>query len=236
MAIDTALLDLAAESGRATLRLYRWQPFCLSLGRHEPALRRYGRDRIVALGVDVVRRPTGGRAVWHARELTYAVAAPASGTLREAYRGIHSLFVAAIRSLGAEASLAPEPRRVPGPADGACFAAPVGGEVLVRGRKVLGSAQLRQSSAFLQHGSLLLEDDQHLVHQLAGEAGDVAPELPLSRAVGRRIEFEEAAHAVERAAVDWTGPWRPLGDPTAVLERANRHAARFRSTEWTWER
>ncbi|MFN2326957.1 MAG: biotin/lipoate A/B protein ligase family protein, partial [Gemmatimonadales bacterium] len=76
MAIDRALLDLAAGEGAVVMRLYRWHPHCLSFGRHEPALRRYDRERIAALGLDTVRRPTGGRAVWHARELTYAVAAP----------------------------------------------------------------------------------------------------------------------------------------------------------------
>src|SRR5690606_19846924 len=73
MAADRALLDLAVREGVVVLRLYRWDPFCLSFGAHEPAARRYDRDRIAALGLDTVRRPTGGRAVWHARELTYAV-------------------------------------------------------------------------------------------------------------------------------------------------------------------
>ena len=64
MAIDSALLDLVDRSGGAFLRLYRWEPHCLSFGRHEPASRRYDRARIAELGLDCVRRPTGGRAVW----------------------------------------------------------------------------------------------------------------------------------------------------------------------------
>ena len=76
MAIDSALLDLADQEGSAFLRLYQWQPHCLSFGRHEPARRRYDVERIRSLQLDCVRRPSGGRAVWHARELTYAVAAP----------------------------------------------------------------------------------------------------------------------------------------------------------------
>src|SRR4029434_4665896 len=66
-AIAQTLLDLASQAGFAVLRLYRWEPFCLSFGRHEPALRRYGRASIEARGIDTVRRPTGGRAVWHAQ-------------------------------------------------------------------------------------------------------------------------------------------------------------------------
>ncbi|MBI2403017.1 MAG: lipoate--protein ligase family protein [Gemmatimonadetes bacterium] len=92
MAIDQALLDDVDRRGDlAYLRLYRWNPPCLSFGRNEPALSRYDRAEIERLGVDVVRRPTGGRAVWHDDELTYAVAAPvaAFGCLRDSYRVIH---------------------------------------------------------------------------------------------------------------------------------------------------
>jgi lipoate-protein ligase A len=88
--------------------------------------------------------------------------------MREAYAAIHGLLAAAIGSLGVKALLAPRSSLTPGLASGPCFAAPVGGEVLVQGRKLVGSAQLRAGDAFLQHGSLLLEDDQSLVRDLAG--------------------------------------------------------------------
>src|SRR2546425_4755314 len=76
MAIDASLLAEAARTGRAFLRLYRFDPPCLSLGRNEPAAARYDRTAIARLQLDVVRRPTGGGAVWHEHEVTYAVAAP----------------------------------------------------------------------------------------------------------------------------------------------------------------
>jgi lipoate-protein ligase A len=109
MALDQAMLARAAL-GERWLRLYRWAPHCLSFGRHEPALRRYDRARIEALGLDVVRRPTGGRAVWHAEELTYAVALPsgAVGDLRQAYREIHGVLLQALRLLGVTAEPAPD--------------------------------------------------------------------------------------------------------------------------------
>src|SRR5512134_3612466 len=69
MALDQALLDQAERAGEGFLRLYRWEPFCLSFGRHEPALKRYDRAAVTRRGLDTVRRPTGGRAVWHAREV-----------------------------------------------------------------------------------------------------------------------------------------------------------------------
>jgi lipoate-protein ligase A len=237
MAIDCALLDLVRAGEGSVLRVYRWEPWCLSFGRHEPVLRRYGRAKIDALGVDVVRRPTGGRAVWHARELTYAVAQPAvSGSLRESYRAIHGMMADAVRRLGAPALLAADPPRVPGVGAGACFAMPVGGEVIVAGRKVVGSAQLRMDGALLQHGSMLLGDDQRLVRDLAGDGDQPAAEVSLSTAVGRPVAFEEAAGAVRAAA----GAWRPDGmevtDAEPILALARSHEARFRSEEWTWSR
>jgi lipoate-protein ligase A len=123
-------------AGSAVLRLYRWDPWCLSFGRHEPALGRYGRGPVEALGVDVVRRPTGGRAVWHARELTYAIAAPAAlGSLPEVYRLAHEMLGEAIAGLGGAAKLAPAPARPPPPGSRAGFAPPARGEVLIEGRK-----------------------------------------------------------------------------------------------------
>ena len=133
--------------------MYAWEPD-LSFGRHEPAGRRYDADRVAALGLATVRRPTGGRAVWHAGELTYAVAAPADelGALRQAYRDIHLVLRDAVRSLGVPAELAPLSRAA-SVDTGACFASPAGGEVLVAGGKVVGSAQLRRGAALLQHGA-----------------------------------------------------------------------------------
>src|SRR5438094_4722705 len=118
MAIDEALLCEADQSGRAFLRLYRWSPPCLSFGRHESVTTRYDRAAIARLGLDVVRRPTGGRAVWHEHEVTYAVAAPvaAFGSLRASYRAIHERLAAALRTLGVDAKLASHrpPRSAPG--------------------------------------------------------------------------------------------------------------------------
>ncbi len=239
MAIDAALLDLADAGGSAFFRLYRWDPHCLSFGRHEPARRRYDAERIGALGLDCVRRPTGGRAVWHARELTYAVAAPLSafGGLREAYETVHLFLAAALTALGAAPRLAPRSTPVGGVGTGPCFASPVGGEVMIDGHKVVGSAQLRQGDAFLQHGSLLLDDDQGLVRDLAGFSENGAAEAPVSRLLGRTVSFEEAAAAISAVARDrLPGLAETEQLPDAVYAGISRHAPRFRSAEWTWQR
>lgn len=243
MALDRAFLDLAAGEGVSLLRLYRWAPSCLSFGRHEPAARRYDRARIEARGLDTVRRPTGGRAVWHARELTYAVATPetALGGLRDAYRRIHTWLAEALVSFGADATLAAPPARAPTPADGACFAAPVGGEVLVRGWKVVGSAQVRTGGALLQHGSLLLEDDQAMVRAVALHAD---PRPPAERSLrdllaGREVTWEQAAEAVEVAArAGWPAGAAAIStaEIAAAEAAAGRWEGRFRDPTWTWGR
>jgi len=238
MAVDAALLDRTRETGQAFLRCYRWEPHCLSFGRHEPALRRYDTDRIRALGLSCVRRPTGGRAVWHARELTYAVTAPLSafGGMREAYAAIHGLLAAALGTMGVQALLASRSWPTPGVGSGPCFAAPVGGEVLVRGKKVVGSAQLRSGDAFLQHGSLLLADDQGLVGELAGLTPAV-PGAGLVVPLGIEPSFDEVAETLLATAESrLESAVREEGLPAPIAALATAHAARFRSDAWTWQR
>ena len=234
MWIDDALLRRARE-GVAFLRLYRWDPACLSFGRHEPAGVRYDRERIAALGLDVVRRPTGGRAVWHEQEVTYAVAGPVTlfGSLRATYHAIHEMLAAALRRLGLDAGLAPAPARTPGPGAGACFATPVGGEVLVAGRKVIGSAQLRDGDRFLQHGSILLADGQDLITRVSRRAAPAPAAAGLGALLGRDITFAGTAEAVATAAeCAWPGRWERAEAPCREPDDSNP----FADPEWTWRR
>ncbi|HEV8455550.1 MAG TPA: hypothetical protein VGQ24_11690 [Gemmatimonadales bacterium] len=242
MAIDQTILDRAELHGESWLRLYAWEPHCLSFGRHEPATRRYDAERIAALGIATVRRPTGGRAVWHGPELTYAVAAPSPrfGSLQEAYLEIHDMIGRALGELGIDAVLASSRGSVPLDA-GACFSQPAGGELLVGGRKVVGSAQLRQGGALLQHGSILLADGQHIVRELMrGSAGDDPfsslreTALPL---LGRSLAAAELAEEIaDTAAARWPGSWNRSTAASEVIEAASRHYPRFRSPAWTWAR
>ncbi len=242
MATDQTLLDRAELLGESWLRLYAWEPHCLSFGRHEPATRRYDAERIAALGIDTVRRPTGGRAVWHGHELTYAVVAPGPrfGSLQEAYLEIHDMIGHALGELGIEAVLASSRRSVPLDA-GACFSQPTGGEVLVGGRKVVGSAQLRHGGALLQHGSILLADRQRIVGELMqGPRGHDSlsslreTALPL---LGRSLAVAELAEAIaDTAAARWPGNWHRMTAASEVIEAASRHYSQFRSPAWTWAR
>jgi lipoate-protein ligase A len=237
MAVDEALL-VRAGGGERWLRLYRWRP-TLSFGRHEPAERRFDARLIERLGLATVRRPTGGRAVWHADELTYTVALPAAelGGLRPAYRAIHRVLQDAVRHLGAPAELAAARDRTSEVGAGACFATPVGGEVMVAGRKLVGSAQLRRSGALLQHGSLLLDGDQTMVGRVTSGRVPADGSIALSRALGRVVSWDEAAAAVMAAA---ERAWPPLSPATAeLLDEVERDAAlreaMYCSPSWTWQ-
>ena len=200
MAYDAALLAESDVTGQAFLRLYRFDPPCLSLGRNESA-DQYDPAAIARLGLDVIRRPTGGRAVWHHHEVTYAVAAPIAtfGGLRNAYRSIHERLATAIRSLGADATLAlhqPPPSSIPLCRPASCFAIPTGGEVLVAGRKLIGSAQVRMRGAFLQHGSILLDGSQDIVGIVSRQRSAVGGETTLAAVLRRRVSFDEVANAI----------------------------------------
>jgi lipoate-protein ligase A len=232
MALDQWLLEHAEREGarHAWLRLYRWDPPCLSFGRNEPARLRYDRELIERLGLDVVRRPTGGRAVWHEHEVTYAVVAPvaAFGSLRESYLAIHRRLADALSRLGAAATLAPSPQRAPGPEAGPCFTQPVGGEVVIEGRKVVGSAQVRLGNAFLQHGAILLDGSQDIVSQVSRAAAAAMAATTLTAALGRRVGFDEVSTAIVDA-------WSP---ECAVIRTAEPPArrSRFHHPAWTWRR
>jgi len=234
MSIDYSLLRRAQE-GVAFFRLYRWSPACLSFGRNEPATRRYDIAEIERLGLDTVRRPTGGRAVWHDAELTYAVAAPSEtfGSLSETYNIIHITIGAALRRLGIPAELAGKPAPGAGAlSGGACFAAPAGGEVVVAGKKLVGSAQVREQDAFLQHGSVLLEDGQDVVTQVTSGLPVRPVSTSISALLARTVEFDEVAAAVEEEAKgSWSGSWSKQELPCTALEHA-----KFAGPDWTWQR
>lgn len=232
MAIDASLLAESHATGRAFLRLYRFEPPCLSLGRNEPTAH-YDRAAIARLGLDAVRRPTGGGAVWHEHEVTYAVAAPIATFgegLREAYHAIHARLTTALRALGVAATIAPDhPTGRPRDRGSPCFAAPVGGEVLVEARKVIGSAQVRHGGSFLQHGSILLAGSQEMVRLVSRERGAGSGETTLSTVLGRPVTFSEVVDAIVAA-------WGDDITSTNLHQPPPTSTTVFSDPAWTWRR
>jgi lipoate-protein ligase A len=198
MAVDEALLRSAPLAQGATIRLYGFEPAALSLGRSQPAAGACDARFLEEQGIDLVRRPTGGLAVLHEHERTYAVVGrldrpPFDGGVVATYRAIGRAIEQALRAIGVAASAsavgrAPDPRGRDGPS---CFSTATAHEVVVGGRKLVGSAQLRRREAFLQHGTILVR----------AEPERLARALGLSACAGF-TDLEREVGAVDEAGLD----------------------------------
>ncbi len=240
MALDEALMTRARRTGDGVVRVYEWATPTLSLGRNQRARGVYTAERARALGVGVVRRPTGGRALLHHREITYSVTAPApSGdSLGASYRAINALLVQALQALGVAVQVAESAGRFPPPASAPCFERPAPGELVAGGRKLVGSAQYREQGAMLQHGSLLVHDEQSLVVRLAdAPVGEPAPAATLAGLLGHEppaAAFAEALFAAVRR--QWDAAAAPLPEEAQLARDAEGALARYTDAAWTWRR
>lgn len=243
MAVDAALMESVRAGAPPVLRFYRWDPPCLSLGRNQPAAGRYDLDALRARGVDVVRRPTGGRAVLHDRELTYSVVVTEGGlgSPRECYTAINRALVAGLRRLGVEAALQPRTgARAPVPSLAPCFKEPAEGEVVAGGRKLVGSAQWREGGVVLQHGSLLLEGSQDEVRTWTrGTSAADRDEAPatLAELCGTLPPWKRLTEALAAGWEEVTGSvLQPTELTSAERATAERRAEHFADPAWTWHR
>lgn len=169
MAFDVAMLKQALYSAQPILRVYQWQPYCISLGYHQSPdsidLEKCLKDQI-----DIVRRPTGGRAVLHAEEVTYCVVIPNnssfySSSIQESYQKISHALVRGIQKLGISADLQKQSLNMKAhyqkKESMSCFSAVSRNEVMIEYKKLIGSAQRQFPEGLLQHGSILL-GNKHL--------------------------------------------------------------------------
>ncbi|MEX2527009.1 MAG: biotin/lipoate A/B protein ligase family protein [Gemmatimonadota bacterium] len=252
MALDHALaLTLPSSSG--VVRFYGWSRPTLSLGRHEPATGVWNPEAARKTGVDVVRRPTGGRAVFHQAEVTYSVAVPARvlGGARGAYALIHRGLVLGLRKLGVPAALVTTQGRVLSPDAGPCFRDPTPGEIMVAGRKVVGSAQARLGAALLQHGSVLLDGSQEeslaRLRCVGGRAASSPEEgggSPGATTLTESLGYSPTPDNVAGALLQGLGEVLPgfqeaegeMGSVAEVGALAQDLLRRYESSEWTWLR
>ncbi len=203
---DLELLDACARGEiPGAVRLYGFAPACLSLGRMQP-IDDVDLDACARDGVDVVRRPSGGRAVLHDQEVTYSVVCRSTdpvfgGRVLESCSRIHEAVSAGLEVLGVRtiarglpADLRRDAREGAAVAD--CFARPAAHELLdVQGRKLVGSAQARRAGALLQHGSVLLEPPRAAGY-LRGEAPQGRGGVGVRELVGRHVSREELVGAL----------------------------------------
>jgi lipoate-protein ligase A len=244
MACDVALMARARRTGESVFRVYAWARPTLSFGRHEAARRHYDASVIAAAGVDVVRRPTGGRALLHHREVTYSITAPVvpGESLASSVRRFNQLLLGALRALGVDAREADKTHAMR-PEGAACFAVPSAGELTLDGRKLVGSAQVRQDGALLQHGSILLDDDQGRIAGFsAGPYLPPAPAASLREALGAKAAYEPVRDALLRVVAESNGG-RSAADLVLTPDEAlggspdlDDALGQFRDEAWTWRR
>ena len=220
MAVDEAILEhIGRGEAPATLRLYAWDPACLSLGHAQP-FADVDRARLKERGWEVVRRATGGRAILHTDELTYSVTGSAdepvlAGGVLESYNRLAGALLLAVKNLGlsvemkegkADSATAPNP---------VCFEVPSTYEITVNGKKLIGSAQARKKEGVLQHGSLPLTGDltricQALTFESNAARANAAQRLlaratTVESALGRAVTWDESAEAFIHAFEEQLG-------------------------------
>ncbi len=236
MARDHALAD-RLEPGTGVLRLYEWDPPTVSFGRNEPSEEIYSVERALAEGVAYVRRPTGGRAVLHHRELTYALAFPLGtfGGLKKAYRIINRGLLAGLQTLGASVHLAANTGPSLPPDAGPCFRQPAEGEVMALGRKLIGSAQTRIGDSVLQHGSIILDGDQDLLRRLRGDDEPDPPPATLKSLLGAVPDLPSLRAAVRRGLAETIGgSWSEADLRSDEKMAAQELQAHYEDPGWTW--
>ena len=253
MAIDEAILRAVVEGrGQPTLRLYSWEPPCLSLGRSQK-LADVDMGALQDAGLDLVRRPTGGKAILHVDELTYSVVVAqddprVAGGIVGSYRRLSAGLLRGLERLGVTGLMA-DRRAENGSFEGpVCFEVPSDYEITAGGRKLAGSAQMRSQGVVLQHGALPLRGDIARICALL--AAHPAPARVRARATtveealdrsdpsqsGRTVTWDETAEALISGFAEALNLTLELGTLTdeehgwANLLRAERYGTR----DWTY--
>ncbi len=203
MALDEALLmGRQRRASPPTIRLYAWDPPTISLGYGQRLDARIDEAAAAALGVGLVRRPTGGSAILHEgpeSELTYSVVAgegdfPGADDLLGTYRWIGAALCEGLRALGTAAEMVAVQPSDPSSMPTFCFARTGSYEIEVEGRKLVGSAQRRQGGAFLQHGAVMLDaHPDRLARVFPRQDEPLRGMTTIAAALGRRPSFDEVA-------------------------------------------
>lgn len=237
MGLDQAILEsVAASRTPPTLRLYGWEPAAVSIGYFQGLDEEVDVDACRSRGIDVVRRITGGGAVFHQTELTYSIVLPESHPLAArsvlvSYERICAGIVEGLALLGVPAAFAPI------------------NDIVSSGRKVSGNAQTRKLGCILQHGTVLLDVDVELMFELLRVPSEKAKGrliqdvkarvAGLRTLLGRVVSYAEAEDALERGfRAELDLDYAVEAAPTAQeLAAAAEHAAgRFQARDWNYRR
>jgi len=209
MAVDEELLARAQGGDRVpVLRFYGWNPPAVSLGRFQKTEDAVNIEACKQRGFDIVRRITGGRAVLHCYELTYSIISRTDNPLfppnvHGTYKVIAEGLVGGLRNLGIPAEVVSRTSRhahlvEARVKDPACFSSPSWYEIVVNGKKIIGSAQRRMSHAFLQHGSILIDYDPLLEAEIIPGGGTSSAITSIQQELHKTIPLAEIKEAFQQ--------------------------------------
>ena len=211
MSFDLQLANLC-KPGKAVLRLYRWQPYCISLGANQ-SIDSVNQVKANSNNLDIVKRPTGGRAILHAEELTYSVVMPIDKetSVRNIYSNINMALASGLKKYDDKLSLIELENLQPNFRDfykeeksAVCFAVPAKSELKLAGKKLAGSAQRKMGNVILQHGSILCgEYHKNIVDYLNVSPGERSAVISLLDATadiqnitGRTVDYDNLCTAI----------------------------------------
>lgn len=200
MEIDRALLDFAIEnSSSPILRLYGWKKPTLTLGRNQSNLG-INQQYCEFKEINIVKRPTGGRAVLHDNELTYCFIASTDffkngNSVIESYKEISQALILGFAKLGIPLAF-PDYKKV-SVKDGYCMAISTGSDLNYNGKKLIGSAQFRKQNYILQHGSILIDIDNTVLSNIFGSEDTQPNHITLKSILPNFKNIDELANCIK---------------------------------------
>jgi lipoate-protein ligase A len=266
MAIDEAIM-IAHREGLVppTIRFYQWSPPTVSLGYFQDLKKEINIDVCKNLGIDIVRRPTGGKAVLHDKELTYSFIIKenhplVNGSILETYKKISGGIIRGLSYLGINAELVPLREKLKSTPSGneakseiphsdiksICFSVPSQYEVQVKGKKIVGSAQVRKREIVLQHGSLLIELEKDKLFSVFNfPSAKIREKLKtgfkatsLKEILKKKINFSELSKILPRGFEEEFGAKLVEGKLTKQEEKISKDLLenKYSTCEWNYER
>lgn len=250
MAIDEAIFHETIKNKKApTIRFYNSQPVAISIGYFQDAKKEVNIEKCYSAGIDIARRITGGKAVFHFNELTYSVVASDHEKsfppdILGTYKVISRCIAKGLAYLGIKADLLESGRILPErKSEAYCFSVPSKNELLVNGRKICGSAQVRRRGGFLQHGSLLLDFDAaktadfllssrtfEQIQQLRETVTSVNEEIALP------VDIQEVCFRLKKGFIDELDINLAEEDLTSTEETLkNKLTGKYYDTRWTMQ-
>ncbi len=266
MAIDEAIM-IAHREGLVppTIRFYQWSPPAVSLGYFQDLKKEIDVDVCKNLGIDIVRRPTGGKAVLHDKELTYSFIIKenhplVNNSILETYKKISGGMIRGLSYLGIKAELVPLREKLKSTPSGneakskiphsdiksICFSVPSQYEVQVKGKKIVGSAQVRKREIVLQHGSLLIELEKDKLFSVFNfPSAKIREKLKtgfkatsLEEILKKKINFSELSEILPRGFEEEFGARLVEGKLTKQEEKISKDLLenKYSTCEWNYER